>query len=393
LARVRIALLAVLAVVLLAPAASAKAPPGDQFFTPPTTLPGHAHGDVVWFRNGDANNQYVRLKSAAQNLLVLYRSNGVDGAAVAESGSVAIPKGKPPKGGWPVISWAHGTTGIADQCAPTRLPAEAGGKYSVQLRAILDGYVKAGYAVVQADYEGLGTPGVHPYLIGASEGRAVLDIVRAARKINKGIGKSVGFIGHSQGGHAVLWAAYLARTYTPELKVKGTVAFAPASHVKDQSNLLQILKDPSPISALIAMIFRGADVAFPDLHVQSLLSDQAAALYPQVDQRCLSEMYGTESWGGVAPANILKDGVDKAPLLAAADKSDPENLKIKTPILIVQGTADGTVLPLFTDQLYSELGAKHVKVTYKKINGVDHGPIVYAGRNVARAYLKKKLGR
>src|SRR4051794_17284507 len=131
-ARSRIALLAFLAALLLVPAASAKAPSGDAFYTPPATLPGHAHGDVVWFRAQDAASPYVRLKSAAQNLLVLYRSNALNGSAVAESGSIALPKGKPPKGGWPVISWAHGTTGIADQCAPTRLPAAAGGDYSTK---------------------------------------------------------------------------------------------------------------------------------------------------------------------------------------------------------------------------------------------------------------------
>jgi pimeloyl-ACP methyl ester carboxylesterase len=261
------------------------------------------------------------------------------------------------------------------------------------LKAQLASYVKAGYAVVGADYEGLGTPGVHPYLYGPSEGRSVLDIVRAAREVDPRIGKKVAVMGHSQGGHAALWAAYLAPTYTPELKVRGTVAYAPASHVKDQSNLLFVLKSPSPLSGLIASIFRGTDVAFPNLNIPSYLSDRAAQLYPQIDERCLGEMEGPDSWGGVAPADILRQGVDIAPLLAAVDKSDPENLKIKTPVLISQGESDTTVIPLFTDQLDNELKAKGVKVTYKKYPGVTHGLIPQAGRKDARAYLKKRVGR
>jgi pimeloyl-ACP methyl ester carboxylesterase len=390
-ARHRCFALAVLAALLLVPAASAKAPAGDAFYTPPSPVPGKAHGDLIWSRAEDAPSN-MRLAGASQNLLVLYRSTGIGGTAVADSGAVAIPKGKPPKGGWPVLTWAHGTTGLADQCAPTRMARQTDA-YTTDLRSQFAAYLKAGYAVAAADYEGLGTPGVHPYLIGSSEGHAVLDIVRAARKIDKRIGRSVAIMGHSQGGHAALWAAALAPKYTPELTLRATVAFAPASHIKDQANLLDVLTQPSPLSGLVASIFRGADVAYPSLQVPSLLSDRALALYPSVDDKCLGDLYAGDSWGGLAPSEILKSGVDRAPLLDAADKSDPENLTIKTPIEILQGGSDGTVIPLFTDQLVNELGQKGAKVTYKKYPGVDHSPVVRAAGKDARAFLKKKVGR
>ena len=88
---------------------------------------------------------------------------------------------------------------------------------------------------MRTDYEGLGTPGAHPYLIGRSEGHSVLDAVRAARKLDKRLGKRVVLAGHSQGGQSVLWAASLAPNYTPDLKVRGTVALAPVSHLAEQS--------------------------------------------------------------------------------------------------------------------------------------------------------------
>lgn len=386
----RCALTLLVALALAAPAA-AKAPAGDAFYAPPSPLPGKAHGDLIWFRPETATDN-MRLANAARNALVLYRSTGITGAAVAQSGSVAIPSGRAPKGGWPVITWAHGTTGLADQCAPTRMPRRADA-YSNDLRSQFAAYLKAGYAVVAADYEGLGTPGVHPYLVGLSEGRSVLDIVRAARKLEPRIGKSVAIMGHSQGGHAALWAASLAPKYAPELKVRATVAYAPASHIEEQSNLLDILQNPTPLSALIASIFRGADVAYPSLAMPSLLTDKAAALYPSVDAKCLDALYGPDSWGGIAPSEILRDGVDRAPLLAAAGKNDPENLSIKSPVYILQGSSDTTVIPIFTDQLVTELKAKGTPILIKKYPGVEHSPVVHAGRKDARMYLRKRFGR
>ncbi len=390
-ARFHVPALILTTALIAASAASAKAPAGDAFYTPPSPIPGKAHGDLIWSRAETASAN-MRQAGAAKNLLVLYRSTGIKGTAVADSGAIAIPKGKAPKGGWPILSWAHGTTGLADSCAPTRL-TRLTDPYSTDLRSQFTAYLKAGYAVAATDYEGLGTPGVHPYLIGSSEGHAVLDIVRAARKVDPSIGKSVAIMGHSQGGHAALWAAALAPKYTPELKVRGTVAFAPASHTKDQAGLLDSVTSPTPLSGLIASIFRGADVAFPSLHVASLLSDKAAALYPSVDDKCLGALDAPDSWGGIAPSEILKQGVDRQPLLDAADKSDPENLTIKTPLEILQGSSDGTVIPVFTDQLVNELTAKGAKITYKKYPGVDHGPVVAAGRKDARAFLKKHVGR
>lgn len=387
---------ALVAAALLAPPAPASAavrtgPAGAAFYTPPANLPGVRHGDPIWVRSMPATNS-LRLAGASRNLLVLYRSTRLDGRPTAVSGAIALPKGKAPAGGWPVITWAHGTTGIADQCAPTR-QGRSTATYAVRLRAQLQRYLAAGYAVVSTDYEGLGTPGGHPFLVGRSEGRSVLDIVRAARKVDRRVGRRVGIIGHSQGGHAAIWAASLARTWTPELDVRGTVAYAPASHIADQAGILDAVRTPSALSAFAAMIFRGQELVRPSLAVQQLLSDKVTGLYPRVDERCFSELTESDSWGGIAPSEIVKEGADRGPLLAAVDESDPENLRIRTPLWIAQGTADATVLPPFTDQLDEELRAKGATVTYRRYEGVDHTGIVERARTGARSFLRGRLGR
>src|SRR2546423_792282 len=152
-------------------------------------LPGIAagaapkHGQLIQARKltGDA-----ALASAGRNWFVKYRSVGIDGKAINVTGTVSLPKRKAPKNGWPVISYDHGTTGIADQCAPSRdandNPAHL---YNSYVYPLLNRWLNAGYAVVRTDYQGLGTAGVHEYLNGVAEGRSTLDIVRAARNLDK----------------------------------------------------------------------------------------------------------------------------------------------------------------------------------------------------------------
>src|SRR3954454_19214804 len=112
-------------------------------------------------------------------------------------------------------------------------------------------WLKAGYAVVRTDYVGLGTPGAHPFLHGRSEGTAVLDAARAARRLDKRLGKRVVLAGHSQGGQSVLWAASLAPRYARDLNVRGTVAFAPVSHLTEQSTALSAITSPNALSGLV----------------------------------------------------------------------------------------------------------------------------------------------
>jgi hypothetical protein len=81
-----------------------------------------------------------------------------------------------------------------------------------------------GWAVAVTDYEGLGTPGEHTYTVAVCEGRAALDIARAAMRV-PGAGLSehapVALWGYSQGGGAAASAGEQATHYTPELRTVG----------------------------------------------------------------------------------------------------------------------------------------------------------------------------
>jgi hypothetical protein len=153
-----------------------------------------------------------------------YRSTSATGEPNAVSGTLLVPPTPWPRGGpRPLITYAVGTHGLGDQCAPSNLLAHGVENES----ALLAQALTRGWAVVVTDYEGLGTPGPHTYAVGQSEGRAVLDAARAAARV-PGAGLSpagpVGVFGYSQGGQAAAWAAELQATYAPSLNVVGVAA-------------------------------------------------------------------------------------------------------------------------------------------------------------------------
>ncbi len=162
--------------------------------------------------------------SGASAFVIRYRSTGVRGSRVETTGIVIVPSGPAPAGGRDVVAWEHGTSGIADACAPTV------NEWLFDSIAGLSGILARGYVVVATDYEGLGSPGSHPYLIGTSAARSVVDAVRAAREL-KAAQTSARYVvwGESQGGHAALWTGQLAGRYAPELQLMGVAAAAPPS--------------------------------------------------------------------------------------------------------------------------------------------------------------------
>jgi pimeloyl-ACP methyl ester carboxylesterase len=393
----RLAVALLTAVALLVPAAPAPAPvlsgvSGNAFYTPPKPMPGKVHGDAIWIRK---EGEPDALSSARSNRLLLYRSTGVTGKPVAVSGLVHLPKGKPPKGGWPIVTYAHGTTGLGDQCAPSRNPGEGViHGLTVYIEPFLNRLLDAGFAVVRTDYEGLGTKGVHPYLVGRSEGRATLDVVRAARQAYRSLGRRVAIAGHSQGGHAAVFAAALAPAYTPELQVRGTAAIAPAAQLDEIWTGLAASDQPTRLTGYAAIITRALDAAYPELGVASLLSDRGRELYPLTLSRCIDGIVSADSeFGQMAPRELFRDGADFGPVTNALAINDPTDLKVVTPLLVPQGTADTTVFPALTENMVKGLRSRGARVTFRLYEGVDHGGIATAEtpQNETFAWISKRL--
>ncbi len=399
---VRLLVLTISAATVLLPGAAVaqakapvKAPAGGAFYTASAKqIKAGKPGSVIWSREIKYSAAgRVALPSASRTMLVLYRSLDPKGKPIAVSGTIDLPKGKAPKGGWKVISWAHGTTGAADSCAPSRnvagSPATA---YIAYTTATYDSWVKAGYAVLRTDYEGLGTPGPHRYLVGRSEGRGVVDIALAAHDLLPKLSKSWLIGGHSQGGHAALFAASLAPKLAPKLKLKGVYAFAPASHLYEQGQAIGNLGDAYKGLTALAVLILTSAAREAGVDPKSLVTTEIADKISKLEELCSGQLGADNIFGDIAPNKILKPGETTASIDNALRAMNP-NVKIKAPVLILQGLDDNTVIAGFTLALVAELRASGDKVTYDAVPGLTHMSIVTDPAVEARVskWIKSKL--
>ncbi|WP_227999890.1 alpha/beta hydrolase family protein [Nocardia australiensis] len=375
-------------------------PAGLEFYTPSDDLVPGTHGSVIWERPLTG----APVLPGARNSLVLYRSVDSQGRPVAVSGTVAVPEGEAPPDGWPLISWAHGTTGLADDCAPSRDtgPEYSAHDYTALVRDIQARWIAAGYAVVQTDYQGLGTPGPHGYLIGEAEQRAVADIALAARRIEPAIGRRWLAMGHSQGGQAAIFADARAPQWAPDMELVGSVALAPASHtgVGIQAMALAAGAGVTPLlgsisattTSFLPLLIRGAQTV-ADIDPARFLAPPALALLPQADENCIAELRAPNSWGGLGADQVFAAHGDAFALTRVLDENDPRHLRFGPPLLVQQGRKDTTVQPLSTDAMVAQLRGTGAPVDYRNYPDADHRSVIEAAFTDSLAWVDARFGR
>ncbi|TDB97846.1 alpha/beta hydrolase [Actinomadura sp. 7K534] len=312
------------------------------------------------------------LPSAARNRFVTYVSEGSHGQRITVSGTVAVPKGTPPRGGWPVLSWAHGTTGTADICAPSASTAGGpAGDYLSITEKYLDKWVANGFAVVQTDYEGLGTPGGHTYMHGRSEANTVTDMVRAAREADRGIGRDWFVAGHSQGGQATLFTA--ADLQPPrDIRLRGAVSIAPGSNMS-QTFAYVANQYPGAEIALPFMfiLLNGAYAADPSMDPDDVLTDEAARIAEAGRTTACSAQL--KQFSATLPLDdVFRPGADTSAFERYYEKQEALGLDLKVPTLVVQGTADREVSPASTQNIVRDLCARYGDIAYREFEGADH---------------------
>jgi len=278
---------------------------------------------------------------------VMYLSTALDGRAIAVTGLILVPKGSAPAGGWPVITWAHGTTGMADVCAPSLEPDE--------FTTLANGLLDAGYLVVASDYEGLGTPGLHPYIVGESEARGTLDIVKTAQSF-PGANASKRYViwGHSQGGHAAMFAGKIAASYAPELQLVATVAGAPPS----QLLLINAALQRSPYKHYIAMVAAAMNAAYGDAKADltQVLQPEGLDFLTKVDSLCSGDL--STAAAGLDFTKLQKADPSTIPTWNQLLRdNDPGTFAtpLPNPLLIIHGGADEQIPVISSSMLFDQL--------------------------------------
>ena len=346
------------------------APTGDVYAVP-DPLPPAAPGTPIWAERVVAPEGAIAWR-------ILYHSRSIRDEDIAVSGLVVAPDREPPPGGFPVIAYAHGTTGLADSCAPSRRaqPLESGaGTETSDLP--LPPFWDAGYVVAATDYEGLGTPGPHPYLVGGSEARGVLDSIHAARALPEAhAGDSGVVVGISQGGHAALFTGELAEAYAPDAGLRGVVALAPGAELAQAAMLLT--GDPTVVGFGVA-IAHGFAAAHPELRLEDVLTPEALGALDVIESGCIDDILDT--YAGPAGEALRLDRMLQPPWPALLDENTPGRVPTPVPIFVGQGEADPLVVPELTDALVARLCAIGNDVTYRRYPGQSHSGVVEASED------------
>ncbi len=285
-----------------------------------------------------------------------------------------------------MAAWAHPTTGVVPDCAPS---LQLGWKKTIPG---LDAMVKAGWVVVATDYPGLGTPGFHPYLVGASEARAVVDSVRAARNVKEaGAGSRFAVWGHSQGGHAALFTGQLAPTLAPELTLVGVAAAAPAT---DLGKLLEADLGTKLGNVLAAeALFAWSKVY--DTPLGKVVYPDAIPVVEKVAARCIRD--AGEGIAAFTEAMPLRDGFLAVKMTAAEPwatimkENSPGASPIRAPVFIAQGTVDTVVRAAVTATFAGGLCADGTAVHYKAMPDEAHILVAFHSADDAVAWMADRF--
>lgn len=308
---------------------------------------------------------------------VTYRSQNVAGEPIAVSGLVVVPDGAPPPGGRPVLAWAHGTTGIGDDCAPSRYGADG--------IPFLAQHLEAGHVVAATDYEGLGTPGRHAYLVSESEGRGVLDSVRAARELLGAGATSERFVvvGHSQGGHAALATAELASEWAPELELVGTAALAPLT---DLEQVIPVFFGSTLALILGVYVTSGWSAAHLELDPADLLTPAGLEVLEQAQRLCAFDM-GPVVGDHDMDALLRRQPAELPAWRARIQENTIHADRVEGPVLVAQGGLDILIPRDFVDPTVDELCAAGRPVRYVFHPEDDHGAILGASLPTVHGWI------
>jgi len=192
-------------------------------------------------------------------------------------------------------------------------------------------------------------------------GRAAADLTRAAHQLSGQLSDKWVAYGHSQGGHAAVFAAELANRWTPELKLLGAAAPAPGAQL---SKAVPALREMplTGVSDFFPLIVRGAQTVTP-MPDADLFTPKALAVAGDADSLCSAQLRAAGSWGSLRSDEIFREDADLTALDRALADNEPGLLSPRVPVLLAQGGKDTVIQPEWTaalDKQLRERGRRHL---------------------------------
>jgi len=323
----------------------------DDFWIPPTPLPG-TPGNVIWI-----SKARPVFGGTAQRLM--YHSSDTFGNPVGVTAWLGLPDEFDES--TPIVSWGHGTTGMADDCAPTREESPANEPF---FQALLN----AGYIVVASDYAYLGTPGHHPYYDAATMAYSMIDAAVSAQQFTGSSGPII-YSGYSIGGRGAIFAQSISSTYAPELDVRGTAAFRPGvDGIAEGGTLWKTLRD-SPFKGYVVMAFYGVSLAWGDKYYEldEILTPEAIKRLPVLESTCLGSVL--DAFESLSGDEVFKIGLDD-PLPKGV--VGPAEQVTGLPILVSAGRSDTSAAPPVIESYFQEACSNGQPIELRWFN-LEHG--------------------
>ncbi|NBE55165.1 lipase family protein [Streptomyces boluensis] len=318
---------------------------------------------------------------------ITYGSTSASGQSNTVSGTVIVPDdGKTtPR---PLITYAVGTVGLGDKCAPS-----AGFPGGTTAEApLVNAALVRGYAVVVTDYEGLGTPGDHTYMVAAAQGSAVLDAARAAQRLPEaapyGVSAEapVGIMGYSQGGGASAKAAEMAASYAPELKVKGTASGGVPADLAAVADSVE----GGDSAGYLLMSAVGQNAADPSLDLDKYLNDEGRKLADVVRNECVGTVL--EAGKGKKIEDVTTSNpLDQPDWQAAIAKQLVGTVRPSAPTFLYHGDADETIPYTVGQKLRADWCAAGNAVQWTTFPGQSHVGTAIQGNGPALEWLGQRF--
>ena len=309
------------------------------------------------------------LANAGQSFRVLYSSTeglgGADRSVV--SGALLLPQGEPPEGGWPLLVWSHGTVGIGDACAPS-----FAGRSDRDL-AYLNPWLEQGYAIAASDYQGLGTPGTHPYMDARTMAYNNLDLIRAVQASDCPLNDKVVVSGQSQGATGALATGSYAARYAQDVELGAVIATGiPHFSLAVVSDLISNT-DSNEVSATLPLslyMLAMTEMLDPEFKLDEIVTDKARPVVDTIGETCVFDFIGATTQAGLTSGNSFTSRPEFA-LYKTFSRAQISELEFETPLFAGSGTLD-KITPFSMQQAFvsdaCDAGLNITAITYEGAN-------------------------